>query len=107
MSFGKFRQAKDQIKQMRDLKAQADAMQKQLSTIVVEADSGHGAVQVTVNGAQKILSVKISPKVIDPNKPENLEDLVAKAVNEGITKAQKAAAKQMMASGGLKIPGLG
>jgi DNA-binding YbaB/EbfC family protein len=92
---------------MRELKAQADAMQKQLATIVVEADAGHGAVKVTVNGAQKVLSVKIDPKSMDPNKPEKLEELVVKAINEGISKAQKTAAKQMMASGNFKLPGMG
>jgi DNA-binding YbaB/EbfC family protein len=107
MTFSKFKQAKDQIQQMRELKAQADAMQKQLATIVVEADAGHGAVKVSVNGAQKVLSVKISPKAMNPDKPEQLEDMVVKAVNEAISKAQKTAAKQMMASGGLKLPGLG
>ena len=107
MSFGKFRQAKDQINQMRELKAQADAMQKQLNAVVVEADAGHGAVKVTVNGSQKILSVKIDPKVMDPNKPDKLENLIMQAINDGIQKAQKTAAKQMMASGGFKIPGLG
>jgi nucleoid-associated protein EbfC len=107
MSFAKFRKAKDQFDQMRELKAQAEAMQKQMSAIVVEADSGHGAVKVTVNGSQKILSVKIDPKVIDPDKPEKLESLVMQAVNDGITKAQKTAAKQMMASGNFKLPGMG
>jgi len=107
MTFSKFKQAKDQIQQMRELKAQADAMQKQLAAVVVDGDAGHGAVKVTVNGAQKVLAVKISPKVMNPDKPEQLEDLVVKAVNEAINKAQKTAAKQMMASGGLKLPGLG
>jgi len=107
MSFAKFRQAKDQIKQMKELKAQADAMQKQLAAIVVEVDSGHGAVKISLNGAQKILSVKIDPKAMDPNKPEKLESLVLQAVNDGITKAQKTAAKEMMASGNFKLPGLG
>ena len=107
MTFSKFKQAKDQISQMRELKAQADAMQKQLATIVVEADAGHGAVKVSVNGAQKVLSVKISPKAMNPDKPEQLEDLVVKAINEAINKAQKTAAKQMMASGNFKLPGLG
>lgn len=107
MSFGKFRQARDQMKQMRELKATADAMQKQLSTIIVEADSGHGAVTVSVSGQQKILTLKISPKVIDPNKSQLLEELVVKAVNEGMNKAQKAAARQMMADGNFKIPGMG
>jgi DNA-binding YbaB/EbfC family protein len=107
MSFAKFRQAKDQINQMRELKAQAEAMQKQMSAIIVEADSGHGAVKVTVNGSQKVLTVKIDPKVIDPDKAEKLENLVLQAVNDGITKAQKTAAKQMMASGNFKLPGMG
>jgi DNA-binding YbaB/EbfC family protein len=107
MTFSKFKQAKDQISQMRELKKQADEMQKQLATIEVEADAGHGAVRVTVNGAQKVLSVKIQPKAMNPDKPEQLEDLVVKAVNEGISKAQKAAAKQMMASGNFKLPGMG
>jgi DNA-binding YbaB/EbfC family protein len=107
MTLGKFKQAKDQLKQMRELKAQAEVMQKQLSAIVVEADSGHGAVKVTINGSQKILSVKIDPKAMDANKPEKLENLVLQAVNDGIVKAQKTAAKQMMASGNFKIPGLG
>ncbi len=107
MTLGKFKQAKDQLKQMRELKAQAEAMQKQLSAIVVEADSGHGAVKVSINGSQKVLSVKIDPKAMDPNKPEKLESLVVQAVNDGIVKAQKTAAKQMMASGNFKLPGMG
>ena len=107
MSFGRFKQARDQIKQMRDLKATADAMQKRLSAIVVEADAGHGAVKVSINGSQKVLSVKIDPKSMDPNKPERLENLVMQAINDGIQKAQKTAAKEMMASGDLKLPGLG
>ncbi len=106
MSFAKFRQTKDQINQMRELKAQADAMQKQLAAIVVEADAGRGAVKVTVNGSQKILSVKIDPRAIDPGKPEKLENLIIQAVNDGIQKAQKTAAKEMMASGNFKLPGL-
>jgi DNA-binding YbaB/EbfC family protein len=106
MSFAKFRQVKDQMKEMRELKAQAEAMQKQMSAIVVEADAGHGAVKVTINGSQKVLSVKIDPKLMDPDKPEKLENLVMQAVNDGIVKAQKTAARQMMASGNFKLPGM-
>jgi DNA-binding YbaB/EbfC family protein len=106
MTLGKFKKAKDQFNQMRELKAQAEAMQKQLSAIVVESDSGHGAVKVSINGSQKVLSVKIDPKAMDPSKPEKLENLVLQAINDGIVKAQKTAAKQMMASGSFKLPGM-
>ncbi len=95
------------LKQAQELKSKLENAQKELSNIIVEADSGKGAVKVTINGQQKILSIKISPKVIDPNKPEHLEELVLKAISEAIAKSQKVAAKQLKGlTGGLKIPGL-
>jgi len=95
------------LNQARELKTKLDKAQKELSNSVVEADSGKGAVKVTVSGKQKILSIKISPEVIDPDKAEQLEKLVLKAVSEAINKSQKLAAKQLSGlTGGLKIPGL-
>ena len=95
------------LKQAQELKSKLEKTQKELSNIIVEADSGKGAVKVAINGQQKILSIKISPKVIDPNKAEQLEELVLKAVSEATAKSQKIAAKQLKGiTGGLKIPGL-
>ncbi len=95
------------LKQAQELKSRLEKAQKELKSIVVEADSGKGAVKVTIDGQQKILSVKISPQVVDPDKVENLEELVLKAVNEATAKSQKAAAKQLKSlTGGLKIPGI-
>ena len=95
------------LKQAQELKSKLDKAQKELSNTIIEADSGKGAVKVTINGQQKILSIKISPEVIDPNKPENLEKLILKAISEATDKSQKLAAKQLKGlTGGLKIPGL-
>ena len=95
------------LKQAQELKSKLDKAQKELSDIVIEAESGKGAVKVTINGQQKILSIKISPEVIDPDKAENLEKLVLKAISEATEKSQKLAAKQLKGlTGGLKIPGL-
>ena len=95
------------LNQARELKSKLDKAQKELGNIIVEAESGKGAVKVTINGQQKIQSIKISPKVIDPNQTEHLEGLVLKAVSEAIAKSQKLAAKQLGGlTGGLKIPGL-
>ncbi len=97
----------DMLKKAQELKSKLDKAQKELSNTIIEADSGKGAVKVTMNGQQKILSIKISPKVIDPNKPEYLEELVLKAISEATAKSQKVAAKQLKGlTGGLKIPGL-
>ena len=97
----------DMLKRAQELKSKLDKAQKELSSTIMEADSGKGAVKVTINGQQKILSIKISPKVIDPNRAENLEELVLKAVTEAHAKSQKLAAQQLKGlTGGLKIPGL-
>ena len=95
------------LNQARELKSKLDKAQKELGKTTVEAESGKGAVKVTVNGQQQIRSIKISPEVIDPDKAKYLEELVLKAVTEAINKSQKLAAKRLgKLTGGLKIPGL-
>lgn len=95
------------LNQARELKSKLDNAQKELSNTIVEANVGKGAVKVVMDGQQKIQSIEISPKVIDPEKPEVLEELVLKAVREAISKSQKVAAKQLKGlTGGFKLPGL-
>ena len=90
-----------------ELKSQLDKAQKELAKITVEADSGKGAVRVTASGQQKILSITISPEVIDPDKADHLEKLVLKAVSEALDKSRKLAAKHLSKlTGGFKIPGI-
>ncbi len=95
------------LKQAQELKAKLDKAQKELAAITVEGASGKGAVKVTMNGQQKIVSIKISPTIMNPDKPENLEDLLLKAIKDASDKAEKVAQKQLKGlTGGLKIPGL-
>jgi len=95
------------IKQAQELKSKLDKAQKELSKTVIEAEAGQGAVKVTIDGQQKILSIKISPEAMDHDKPENLENLIMKAISDASDKSQKLAAKQLEGlTGGLKIPGL-
>jgi len=97
----------DMLKKAQEMKKNLERAQKELGKLVVEADSGRGAVRVTMNGQQKILSLKISPDAMDPNKPENLEKHILTAINDATGKSQKIAAKQLKGlTGGLKIPGL-
>ena len=95
------------IKQAMELKSKLEQAQKELGNLVIEGEAGKGAVRVTMDGQQKIKSVKISPEIINQGKPELLEELVLKAVSDAMAKSQKAAAKQLRGlTGGLKIPGL-
>ena len=95
------------MRQAQELQAKLAKAQEELAEAKIEASSGGGAVTVTVNGQQQVLSVKISPEAIEPDDLEMLEDLVLAAVNEALTKSQEMAAKRMgKITGGLNIPGL-
>ena len=98
---------KRMIQQAQQLQAQLLKAQEDLANLVVEAGAGGGAVTVTMNGQQAILSVKISPDVVDPDDVELLEDMVLGAVKEAQVKAQEASSKMLGGlTGGLNIPGL-
>lgn len=95
------------LNQVREMKAKLDEAQQELKSTILEAESGKGAVKVTIDGQQRIQSIKISPKIIDPDKAEHLEELVLKAVSEALSKSRKMASKRLGGlTGGLKIPGL-
>jgi DNA-binding YbaB/EbfC family protein len=95
------------LRQAQELQAKLAKAQEELAEATVEASSGGGAVKVTINGQQKILSIKISPEAINPEDAELLEDLVLTAVNEAVAKSQELAAQRLgKLTGGLKIPGL-
>jgi DNA-binding YbaB/EbfC family protein len=94
------------LKQAQELQARLAKAQEELAATIVEGTSGGGAVKVTVNGQQEILTIKISPDVVNPQDVEMLEDLVITAINDAVTRARDLADKKMGGlTGGLKIPG--
>ena len=95
------------MRQAQQLHSKLAKVQQELADITLEASSGGDAVRVTIDGQQKIQSVKISPEVVNPDDVEMLEDLVLTAVSEAIAKSQEAAAERLGGlTGGLNIPGL-
>ncbi len=92
---------------IQQLQARLAKAQEELANLNIEVTAGGGAVTVTVDGQQKIKSIKIAKEVVNPEDVEMLEDLVLSAVSEAIVKSQEAAASKMGAlTGGIKIPGL-
>lgn len=67
-----------------------EEMQKQmkdaLSAIVVEAESGDGAIKVKANATREILDIKIDPS-LDLSDKEQLEDLMLEAINRVLVAA--------------------
>jgi len=95
------------MKQAKKMQERMAQMQKELETKTVDAQAGGGMVSVVVNGKYEIVSLKIEKDVVNSEDIEMLQDLIAVAVNEGVSKAQEMAASEMAKiTGGLNIPGL-
>jgi len=82
---------KDQLKMVAKMKK----LQKELSKELIEAEANDGMVVVTINGEQKIKSIKIDPEQIDLDDIETLEEAVEAAVTEAIKQSQQLAAEKM------------
>ena len=98
---------KNMMRQVQKLQGEMQRAREELGETVVEGTAGGGVVSIVVDGNQHLRSVKISPDVVDPGDVEMLEDLMASAIRDALTKAQKLASDRLgNLTGGLGIPGL-
>jgi hypothetical protein len=92
---------------MQQLQQRLHKAQEELAQATVETSVGGGMVTVVMSGDQKLVSIKISPDVVDPEDIGMLEDLIVAGVNEGLAASQEMATKRLSAiTGGLKLPGM-
>ena len=95
------------MKQAMELRSKLEKIKKELSKMTVEAESSRGMITVVASGDQRIVSIKISPEAVNPNKVNDLEKMVLKTINDALEKSLKMAASEMKAlTGGLNLPGL-
>lgn len=99
---------------MSTLLAQAQQMQQklldaqqQLANSEVHGQAGGGLVRVTVKGNGQVVSVRIDPKVVDPQDVETLQDLIVGALGDASGQVTKLAQQRLgpLASGMGKAPG--
>ena len=80
-------------------------VQKELSQLLVEEESG--GVKVVVSGDMELREFKLDPKILENNDIKRMEWLISDAVDKAFSKAKKeAASKLKRVTGGLSIPGL-
>lgn len=95
------------MKQVQKMQEDMENLQAKLDDREVEASAGGGAVKVVATGKKNIVSIGISPEVVDDDDIEMLEDLIVAAVNEALVKADEMVSSEMAKiTGGMNIPGL-
>ena len=97
------------MKQAQKMQRQMEEQAKEMETKEFTATAGGGAVEATVSGTKKVLSLKLDEEAVDPDDVEMLEDLIVAALNEALEKVDAESSSAMSKStGGMGggMPGL-
>jgi hypothetical protein len=97
------------MKQAKQMQEQMQKAQEQLADEEVTGQAGGGMVSVTMTCKYSVRQVKVDPSLLEDNDNEMLEDLIAAAMNDALTKAESRSQELMGdITGGMgNIPGLG
>ncbi len=94
------------IKQAQKIQDDMTALQEELNVREYEIKAGGGAVTVKINGKLEVLSIEISPEIVDPEDIETLSDIITAGVNEAIKKVTETNNEELgKVTGGLNVPG--
>lgn len=95
------------IKQAQKMQTDIEVVQKQLEETEFTTSAGGGMIELTMTGGRVLKSVKINPECIDPENPDDLNDIIIAGVNAILTKVDEESAKEMeKVTGGVNMPGL-
>ena len=97
-----------------ELRQKFQQMQDELASKTVDAESGAGAVRVTVNGKLEVVHIMLDRTMIttlagdgEDADQEMVEELIRTAVNAGMLRAKQMVQEEMSKiAGGMNLPGL-
>ncbi len=96
------------LKQAASMQKEMQRVQAELAEKTVEFTTGGGMVKAVARGDLSIESIRIDPKVVDPEDVEMLEDLLLAAVDGAMKAAQEMMQTEMgKVTAGLNLPGGG
>ena len=97
----------DMLKKAQKMQEDMQSTQAELETREYEISAGGGAVTVKINGKREILSLGITPEIVDPDDVETLSDILIAAINEAIKKVDTVSEEEMSKiSGQMGLPGM-
>ncbi len=91
----------DKMKQLMDMKKQADRLKKELDAVTLDIAEVKG-IKIAITGAQEIRSIEIDETLLSPANKKRLESDLMRSLNAATKKVQQVAAQKMMAA----MPGL-
>ena len=93
------------MKQASQMQKKMEDMQAALEAAIIPGVAGAGMVSLTITGKGDLKSIKIDPKLADPNEMEMLQDLIVAAYADARRKMEATAAEEMQkVTGGLNLP---
>ena len=95
------------LKQAQQLGGQMQNLREELKDRRATGTAGGGMVEIEVNGLLEVLRCRIDEQLIAQGDRELIEDLIAAAVNQAMSKGKQLHAEAMKdLTGGLELPGL-
>jgi DNA-binding YbaB/EbfC family protein len=99
------------MQQVAQMQAEMAKAQESLAAEHVEGTAGGGAVTASVTGSGDLVSISLSPDVVDPADVEMLQDLIVAAVSAALRASRELQEKRLGGiaggmAGGLGLPGL-
>ena len=91
----------DKMKQLMDMKKQADRLKKELDAVTIDVNEVAG-IKISITGSQEFRSIEMDEKLLKPENKKRLEADLLRSLNASIKKVQQVAAQKMMAA----MPGL-
>lgn len=95
----------DKIKQLMEVKKQAEQMKRELGSSTIKVDEGRG-IRIAISGLQNFQSIEIDESLLGVENKRNIESELLRSINAAIRKSQETATDKMKAVTGLNIPGL-
>ena len=95
----------DKMKQLMELKKQADQLKRVLEAEKLEINEVRG-IKIVVNGAQSFQSIEIDEALLNPANKNRVQMELLRSINTAVKKSQQIAANKMKGMPGLNIPGL-
>lgn len=85
----------------------AEEVKVKLAAIAVDGEAGNNKVVVTLDGNKAFKEIKINDELLNPDRKEELEDLIGIAFEKAMANAENVSASQMQALMSNMMPGLG